>query len=148
MTQYAIRQKIGTPNMHDRATGLHLRLPAPFQILQYHQHAWNGGSTDGRQYLHIERLSGDSDRIPTILADGDLDMYLAGIHAPEQVSPRTRGVEVAGTIGGQDVRGYLALTSYQAHRYLVFVAAPAEQHGSQQRSHALALAGLIAAAAV
>ena len=143
MTNYAVLRKIGTPHIYDRTTGMEITLPEPFQIIHYHQKSWNGGSADGNQYLHIDRIKTGDGEVPTILAEGDLDLFLVSTGRPEQINAKTRGVEVAGTIGGKDVRGYIALTAYdQNFSYLVFVASLENRYTYKQKTSALAIAAL------
>lgn len=143
-----ITRKIGTPYLHDPRTGLNIQLPRPFQIIHRHDFAWNGGSVDGRQYLHIERVPTDSSTIPTILADGDLDMYIVSTGRAENIAPLTKGMEVAGQIGGQNVKGYLAMVCFnETHSYLVFVAAPEKAYTVSVPSFAQEITRLIRTAA-
>ena len=144
MTNYSIHRKIGTPYIYDRATGLDICLPAPFQIIHYHQKSWNGGSIDGNQYLHIDRIKTREGEVPTIIAEGDLDMFLASTAQPEQIDDRTRGIEVAGTIGDQEVKGYIVVSTYdETYSYLVFVAAREGRYSTKHRENAIAIAALM-----
>ena len=143
MTNYSIHRKIGTPYIFDRTTGLDICLPAPFQIIHYHQKSWNGGSIDGNQYLHIDRIRTEDGAVPTIIAEGDLNLFLASTTQPEQIDERTRGVEVAGTISDQEVKGYIAVSKYdENYSYLVFVAAREGRNSARQRENAIAIAAL------
>lgn len=123
MTIQSIQSKIGTPHLFDQITDLYLCLPAPFLIQQHHRGIWMGGSRDGRQYLHIERIPTGEGRIPTILANGDMDIYLVGKDKPELINGFTQGLETAGEIGGREVTGYMAHLRYsEKYSYLLFVA--------------------------
>jgi len=123
MTTHSIQSKIGTPHLFDQITDLYLCLPAPFLIQQHHRGIWMGGSRNGRQYLHIERIPTGEGRIPTILANGDLNIYLVGKDKPELINGFTQGLEVAGEISGRDVTGYMTHLRYsEKYSYLLFVA--------------------------
>jgi hypothetical protein len=138
-------RKIASTYLYDRRTGMELKLPSPFQIAHYHHSAWNGGTANGSHYLHIERMSGGESAIPTILAEGDLDMFLVAVSSEKAIEGGMKGLEVAGAIGKQPVRGYIAAAPFQCGKawYLVFVAADEGEFDGTPIEHALHIAGMI-----
>ena len=116
-------RKIGISNLYDPKTGVNQSLPANFQIYHYTDKVWVGGSADGKYYLQIERIKGK--HIPTILAEGDLDLFLTSVKPPNPIEPNLSGVQVAGTMRSDDINGYLAkidLPGPNHYSYLVLVA--------------------------
>lgn len=142
MTIQSIQSKIGTPHLFDQITDLYLCLPAPFLIQQHHRGIWMGGSRDGRRYLHIERIPTGEGRIPTILAKGDLDIYLVGKDKPEMINTFTQGLEVAGEISGREVIAYMAqLRHSEKYSYLLFVAVEKTTGMKSLRDAVMGIAG-------
>lgn len=117
------RRKIGISNLYDAVTGISQNLPANFQIYHYTDKVWIGGSVDAKYYLQIERIKGK--HIPTILAEGDLDLFLTSVKPPNPIDQNLSGVQVAGNMRSLDIRGYLAkadLAGEDNFSYLVLVA--------------------------
>ena len=119
----APRRKIGISNLYDNKTGINQSLPANFQIYHYTDKVWVGGSVDGKYYLQVERIKGK--HIPTILAEGDFELFLTSVKPPNPINSQLSGVQVAGTLRSEDIRGYLAkadLGGKDNYSYLILVA--------------------------
>ena len=119
----APRRKIGISNLYDNKTGINQSLPANFQLYHYTDRVWIGGSVDGKYYLQIERIKGK--HIPTILAEGDFDLFLSSVKPPNPINSKLSGVQVAGSLRSEDIRGYLAkadIGGENNYSYLILVA--------------------------
>lgn len=119
----APKRKIGLHYLYDPKTGIQQDLPIGFQIYHYTDKVWVGGSNDGKYYLQIERIRGK--HIPTILAEGDLGLFLTSVRPPNKITANLSGVQVAGTLRSQDLVGYLAkvdLPDKHQYSYLILIA--------------------------
>jgi hypothetical protein len=106
----------------DPKTDLFIKLPQGFLIYSSSKRYWIGGHQESGYYLHIERQSAD-ESIPSILAEGDLDMYLASKSPIEQIDDQISGTRVTGSIGKKEVVGYLAKVNFSAKDcYLILTA--------------------------
>ncbi len=122
MKSLNVKNKLGSTHLMDPKTDLFLTVPQGFRLYAATGRFWIGGHQDSGEYLHIERIS-SRDNIPTILAEGDLDMYLATKNHAEKLSDKLSGVWVSGTIGRNDIMGYLIKVEYsKTDSYLVLVA--------------------------
>lgn len=140
-----LRRKIGISNLYDPKTGVNQSLPANFQIYHYTDKVWVGGSADGKYYLQIERIKGK--HIPTILAEGDLDLFLTSVKPPNPINSNLSGVQVAGAIRSQDIQGYLAkadLAGPENYSYLVLVASAKRKPITPSIDYAIKIANDIA----
>lgn len=135
------RRKIGISTLYDSTTGINQNLPANFQIYHYTNNVWVGGSVDGKYYLQIERIKGT--HIPTILAEGDLDLFLTSVKPPNPITSNLSGVQVAGTLRSQDIVGYLAkadLEGGDSFSYLVLIATAKGSPVSPSTDYAIKIA--------
>ena len=116
--------KIGAPAIFDAQTGAYVMLPDGFMINQSNGKTWIGGSADGQTFLLIERFAASDQAIPTILAEGDLGLFLVSTRSSiDQVSPSIVGIEARGEFAGKEIRAYLArVTLDDKLSYLILVA--------------------------
>ncbi len=123
MTSLPLKNKLGLTHLMDPKTNLFLKLPQGFRIFATTDRFWIGGNQEEAYYLHIERLAG-TEHIPTILAEGDLDMYITSTGSKiEKIDSSTSGLKIAGSIGQKEVSGYLAKVDYSAtYSYIVMIA--------------------------
>ncbi len=139
--------KAGSSNVYDPKAGLSLIIPSEFKIFQSNGKAWLGGSTDGQYYLHIERFSRAIEQLPTILAEGDLDLYLCSVKPIEAIGADIRGVEVSGSLAGQAITGYLAVINFsETLSYQVLIAGEQGHKADRLKSMVLEVIGRIAIA--
>lgn len=137
MTSIQLRNKLGQSHLIDPKTDLFLKLPQGFRIFAASGRFWIGGHQDQGFYLHIERLARE-DRIPTILAEGDLDMYITSTSSEvEKISETLSGLIIAGSIGQKEVSGYLAKVDYSATQSYIIMVASETESSDQDRSIAL-----------
>ena len=124
MTTTTARNRMGTQDIYDQKTGLSLTLPGDFMIHQRHEKVWTGGSDDLNAFLLVERIPAASPA-PTLLADGDLDIFIASAGQPENEQHR----KMTGTIRGYDVTGHLYRSAFNGRfAYLVFMATLENQY--------------------
>ena len=117
------RRRFGISAIFDRKTNTLVELPEDIKIYNRNEKTWMGGTDDGEVYVHIERITADQAEMPTILAEGDLDMFLCSTSDIEQQNGGIRGVNVSGSIGGTEVKGYLAqINILRKMGYLVLAA--------------------------
>ena len=122
-TTRAPRSRIGHRFLFDPASGRRISLPDGWQIYQHHQRVWLGSSADEQVFLLVEKAFPDRRRLPTILAEGDLDLYLVSIGEERQLQAPIRCLPVAGALSGKDIRGVLALVALNnGDHYLVLLA--------------------------
>ena len=119
--------KIGAPAIFDAKTGSYIMLPDGFRISQSNGKTWIGSSADGQTFLLAERFASSEQAIPSILAEGDLGLFLVSTRpAIEQISPSIAGIEASGEFAGKEIRAYLARVSVDKKwSYLVVVAGEA-----------------------
>jgi len=119
----SLRSKLGTSDIYDPGTQIYINLPAELKIFNRKANTWLGGTEDGDLIVHVERLSKDTEEIPTILAEGDLDLYLFSKGPIEIIDAHTKGVHVNGTFSQVSIHGYLALGRIKEKAtYLVLMA--------------------------
>lgn len=137
MTSLQLKNKLGQTHLMDPKTDLFLKLPEGFRIFASSGRFWIGGHQDEGYYLHIERL-GIEEQIPTILAEGDLDMYITstGLQV-EKVDSAVSGLKIAGSIGKTEVAGYLAKVDFSATQSYIVMVASESSENDQDRSIAL-----------
>ncbi len=134
------KRRFGISSIFDRKTKTLIDLPDDIKIYHKNEKTWMGGSDDGEIYLHIERINNGEEEIPTILAEGDLDMFICSTNKTEIQGSNIRGVDVSGTIGGNDITGYLAKVNiFKKMSYLVLAACKGTVRDSKLRSMALSL---------
>lgn len=115
--------KVGTSLLYDPQAEASVQLPDYLKIFHRTRRIWIGGSTDSRLYLLIERLNNPAGPIPTMLAEGDLDLYLCKSGAERMHGASLKGIPVSGSLSGASIEGYLAmLHSAAGHAYLVLIA--------------------------
>ncbi|MCO6475427.1 MAG: hypothetical protein J5I94_02345 [Phaeodactylibacter sp.] len=119
--------KIGAPAIFDAYTGSYITLPQGYRISQSNGKTWIGSSADGQAFLLVERFPSAEQTIPTILAEGDLGLFLVSTRpAIERISSDIAGIEARGELDGKDIRAYLArVTVDDKLGYLVLVACEA-----------------------
>lgn len=134
--------KIGAPGLFDATAGAYVTLPDGYKISQSNGKTWIGGSADGKNFLLIERFASSEQAIPTILAEGDLGLFLVSTRpAIEQISPSVSGIEASGEFGGKNIRAYLARVAFDDKTsYLVLVAGEAYERIAGLRTAALEIA--------
>ena len=123
MTQQSLKNRLGTPFFNDSMTEIQCCLPEGLIIYSYTGRIWLGGSHNPMDLLYIERVSADIQGVPTILADGDIDLNLVSIGSTEELSNGAEGVVVAGYLRDQSFSGYLGLIPINdTYQYLVMMA--------------------------
>ncbi|MEM7299237.1 MAG: hypothetical protein AAF391_13345 [Bacteroidota bacterium] len=123
MTQQILKNRLGTPYFNDATTDLQCCLPEGLIIYSYTGRIWLGGSERPTDLLYIERVSAEIEAVPTILADGDLDLTLVSIGDSEELEAGAKGTRVAGNYRKQSFAGYLNLVPVnQDYQYLVMIA--------------------------
>ncbi len=134
--------KIGAPAIFDAYTGSYITLPQGFRISQSNGKTWIGSSAGGEAFLLVERFPTAEQTIPTILAEGDLGLFLVSTRpAIERISSAIAGVEARGELGGKDIRAYLArVTVDEKLSYLVLVAGEASEKVAVLKEAALEIA--------
>ena len=134
--------KIGAPAIFDAKTGRYVKLPDGYRISQSNGKTWIGSSADGQAFLLVERIASSEQAIPTILAEGDLGLFLVSTRpAIEHVSPSVAGVEARGEFGGEEIRAYLARVTLDSNlSYLVLAAGEAGEKIAGLRKAALEVA--------
>ena len=136
------KRKLGTPYFYDKVAGIEMKLPENYLIYNYNRKVWLGGSTDGTQLLHIERVSNTNGSIPTILAEGDLDLFICSTSSQiDIISNQIKGIEMEGTLSGTDIKGYLAMVDLRDEsQYLVLIAGNADSVVQQEKELAIRIA--------
>ena len=136
------KRKIGTPYFYDQQSGVEIKLPEGYLIYNYNRKTWLGGSTNGQQVMNIERIPTTNGQIPTILAEGDLDLFICSTGTKiEQISEQVTGIEMEGEFSGQDIKGYLAMVDLlDGNSYLILVASIEDQSIRNERNLALNIA--------
>ncbi len=136
------KRKIGTPYFYDQQSNIEIKLPEGYLIFNYNRKTWLGGSTDGQQLMHIERVPTTNGQIPTILAEGDLDLFICSKGTKiETISDQVSGIEMEGEFSDQDIKGYLAMVDLlDGNSYLILVASIEKQVGRNERNLALNIA--------
>ena len=134
--------KIGAPAIFDAQTGAYVMLPDGFMINQSNGKTWIGSSADGQTFLLAERFASSEQAIPSILAEGDLGLFLVSTRpAIEQISPSIAGIEASGEFAGKEIRAYLARVSVDKKwSYLIVVAGEAYEKIAGLRKAALDIA--------
>ena len=129
-----MQSRIGINTVSDIKSGIYFPLPAGLLIYNNNGRVWVGGSKENDYYLHIERIPAGEGEIPTILAEGDLDLFRASVGKSEKLNDRTKAVNVAGTYSSRSIAGTLARTRKGSNHYLVLVATPTPQKEKNCRS--------------
>lgn len=143
MTSLQLKSKLGQTHLLDPKTDLFLKLPEGFRIFAASGRFWIGGHQDEGYYLHIERL-GREEQIPTILAEGDLDMYITSTGLKiEKINSAVTGLKIAGSIGKQEVTGYLAKVDFSTTQSYIVMVAGEDSDSVQERLIALDICKLI-----
>lgn len=135
MTQQALKNRLGTPYFNDATTNLQCALPEGLIIFSYTGRIWIGGSQQPNDLLYIERVPSDIQAVPTILADGDIDLTLVSVGPSEQLEAGAEGIRVAGNYRDKSFGGYLSLVPVsKADRYLVMIASTnlADEEGQRK----------------
>lgn len=123
MTQQILKNRLGTPYFNDLTTDLQCCLPEGLIIYSYTGRIWLGGGESPTDLLYIERVSKEIDAVPTILADGDIDLTLVSVGESEELSAGAKGTRVAGNYRKQSFAGYLNLVPVnEDYQYLVMIA--------------------------
>lgn len=123
MTHQIIKNRLGTPYFNDATTDIQCCLPEGLIIYSYTGRIWLGGGQRPNDLLYIERVSAEVQAVPTILADGDIDLTLVSVGAAERLESGAKGVKVAGNYRDKYFGGYLSLIPInQDFQYLVMVA--------------------------
>ena len=140
------KRRFGISAIFDRKTNTLLELPDDIKIYKRNEKTWMGGTDDGEVYVHIERIASEQQDIPTILAEDDLDMFLCSTSGIEEQPDGVRSVEVSGSIGGKEVKGYLAQSNLLSKMgYLVLTAGQRTTAPRQLQKLALRLINSITA---
>ncbi len=135
MTQQILKNRLGTPYFNDATTDLQCSLPEGLIIFSYTGRIWLGGSQQPTDLLYIERVSSDIKTVPTILADGDIDLTLVSVGSSEQLEAGAKGTRVAGNYRDKSFGGYLSLVPInQSDQYLVMIASTNLADEERQRS--------------
>lgn len=115
--------KVGTSLLYDPQAEASVQLPDYLKIFHRTRRIWIGGSTDSRLYLLIERFNNPAGSIPTMLAEGDLDLYLCKSGVERMHGASLKGIPVSGSLSDASIEGYLAmLHSSAGHAYLILIA--------------------------
>ena len=123
MTHQILKNRLGTPYFSDATTDIQCCLPEGLIIYSYTGRIWLGGGERPNDLLYIERVSTEVKTVPTILADGDIDLTLVSVGTSEQLEAGAKGVKVAGNYRDKYFGGYLSLIPVnQDFQYLVMVA--------------------------
>lgn len=135
--------KIGAPSIFDAYTGSYITLPEGYRITQSNGKTWIGSSADGRAFLLVERFPTAEQTIPTILAEGDLGLFLVSTRpAIERISSSVVGIEASGEFGGKETIAYLSRATIDDKlSYLVLVAGEAGEEVASLKEAALDIAG-------
>lgn len=140
MTKQSLKNRLGTPYFNDKLTQLHCHLPGELLIYSYTGRIWLGGSQRPTDLLYIERVPADTQGVPTVLADGDIDLNLVSIGTAEELGAGAEGLVVAGYFRDQSFSGYLALVPIDAScRYLVMIASTQLEEESSQKQLCMAV---------
>ena len=134
--------KIGAPAIFDAYTGSYTTLPKGYRISQSNGKTWIGSSADGRNLLLVERFPTSEKTIPTIIAEGDLGLFLVSTRpAIEQASSSIIGIEARGEFNGKDIRAYLSRVSINDRlSYLILVAGEVTEKIAGLKEDALEIA--------
>lgn len=115
--------KLGSAEIYDSKTRLNFKLPNGLKIFNKKDDVWGGGSEDGAVLVHVERLKEPTDEIPTILADGNLDLYLASKGPAEEVDENIKQISVGGSYASKAIYGCLKMVKILGKvAYLVLTA--------------------------
>jgi len=134
--------KIGAPAIFDAKNGTYIKLPDGYRINQSNGKTWIGSSADGQVFLLVERFATQEQTIPTILAEGDLGLFLVSTRpAIEQIAPSIIGIEACGEFAGKEIRAYLARVTIDGQlSYLVLAAGDAYEKIAVLKKAALDIA--------
>lgn len=139
-----LKKRFGISSLFDRKTKTAVELPEDIKIFHKNEKTWMGGTEDGEIYVHIERIATEQKEIPTILAEGDLDLFLCSTGEAQQKGKGIKGVNVSGSIGGKEVTGYLAqINIFKKMGYLVLAACGNGSNPNQLQKLAMRLVGSI-----
>lgn len=132
--------KIGTASFWDVVDNVYFNLPKDFLIYNRSNKVWTGGSKDGQFYLQLEKMNTGDGKIPNILADGDLNIFLTSVDSVENFSAKKRGIKVAGSIGTKSIEGYLLMIDCSNNTsYLILLATSTNRLAHNAKPHALAV---------
>ncbi|NRB52996.1 MAG: hypothetical protein HRU41_35370 [Saprospiraceae bacterium] len=135
MTHQILKNRLGTPYFNDATTDIQCCLPEGLIIYSYTGRIWLGGGERPTDLLYIERVSAEVQAVPTILADGDIDLTLVSVGTAEQLACGAKGVKVAGNYRDKYFGGYLSLVPInEDFQYLVMVAGTNLVNEERQRS--------------
>ncbi|MBX2874339.1 MAG: hypothetical protein KTR30_19620 [Saprospiraceae bacterium] len=148
MTQQILKNRLGTPYFNDVTTDLQCCLPEGLIIYSYTGRIWLGGSQRPTDILYIERVSAEIEAVPTILAEGDIDLTLVSVGASEQLQAGAKGTKVAGNYRDQSFSGYLSLIPINSdYQYLIMIASTTLAEEERQRSICLSVQDALLVAA-
>lgn len=118
-----LHSRIGRSVIHDPVSGMTMTLPSDVLIHQGNGQIWLGSAADSRIFVYLTRIRQSSDELPTILAEGDLDMYLCSVGPSELQDGNRMMLSMAGTLGRRSIRGCLARSRpVGGYAYLVLTA--------------------------
>lgn len=141
------KRKIGSPYFYDLQTGIEISLPKDYLIFNYHRKLWLGGSKDGNQLLLIERIPMQDAKIPNILAEGDLNLFICSTGTKiEQYSDKISGIEMEGTYNEIDIQGDLLIVNInKQHSYLILIAEQESKRQINKKEKAMQIANALLA---
>ena len=123
LTKNVLRSKIGTSIIFDEENQVRIDLPGGLKVFNRTAQIWIGGDISGDVLLVIERLSPYEKALPTVLAQGDLDLYLCSTGTIATEGVKIEGLAVAGSFGGKEIKGYLAAVELEPDSaYLILLA--------------------------
>lgn len=120
------QSKIGTSSIYEPNSRSFFQLPNGLKIFNRRENTWIGGSEDGQVIVHVERITQELNDIPTVLAEGDLDLFLCSDGPVESTESSIKEVQVNGSFANTPIKGYLAVVKIIGNvAYLVLTATKA-----------------------
>ena len=121
-----LKSKIGSSSIYDPETEMNIELPGGLKVFNRRNATWIGGTDDGEVMVHVERIQAEDDEVPTILAEGDLDIFLISEGQVEELNDTTKGIRVNGMYSKKPIKGYLSVVKVLGKvAYLVMTATKA-----------------------
>lgn len=72
-----------------------------------------GNSLTSSSFLYVEQLSQKSAGVPTVMADGELDLFICSIGELNHIQKMGQEIPVAGSIREDSIKGYLLWIDYK-----------------------------------